>query len=343
MTTSPTLSVVVCSYNGANKLGDCLTALAKQRLRVDVLVIDDGSADDTNAVARKYDVTVISHERNKGIAAARNTGLNHANTSVVAFCDDDCTPPDDWTERMVAGWNANPNISVLGGLIGFDRPVSFVQRYLVYRNPFSPLEIELAHHPSVRYRLTRQFRPPRHSDIYSFPVYSVLGGNMSVDRGRALEVGGFDERLVFGEGEEVTLCEALRDRFGEQSVVIDPRVTLSHRFDASIQKTWRRSFAYGRGAAERWHKRGGLPSIPVVGPLALVSAAVLAPFSWPLGLSLGMLTLAAPLASWASLPNADLQVSAVAYPIVALVDDLAGALGFAQGVGEKARGKWNSR
>lgn len=343
MTTRHTLSVVVCSYNGATKLGDCLTALGRQRIPVEVLVVNDGSTDETDAVARRHGVSVVRHELNQGISAARNTGLHNTTTSVVAFCDDDCTPPSNWTEQLIVAWTANPDVSVLGGYVEFDHPVSFTQRYLVYRNPFMPLEIALAHQPSVWYRIARQLRPPRFSSVKAFPVYSVLGGNMSVNRDRALEVGGFDEKLIFGEGEEVALCEVLRGRFGEQSVIVDPRVTLAHRFDPSMFKTWRRSFAYGRGAAERWRKHGGWPSLPIVGPVAIVGTVVLAPFSWPLGLSVGMLTLATPWASWIFLPTTDRDAKAVAYPLVALVDDLFGALGFARGLSGKVSGKWRSR
>jgi GT2 family glycosyltransferase len=343
VTTHPTLSVVVCSYNGATKLGDCLDALARQRIPVEVLVVDDGSTDGTEVVARRHGYSVVRHEHNQGISAARNTGLRNSSSSIVAFCDDDCIPPVSWTEQLLAAWTTNPDVTMLGGFVEFDHPVSFTQRYLVYRNPFAPLEIALAHHPSVWYRVARQLRPPRLSATNAFPVYSVLGGNMSVDRDRALEVGGFDENLIFGEGEEVALCEVLRARFGESSVVVDPRVILSHRFDPSIVRTWRRSFAYGRGAAERWRKHGGWPSLPVVGPVAIVGTAVLAPFSWPLGLSIGVLTLATPWASWISLPSADRNAAAVTYPIVALIDDLAGALGFARGLGGKVSGTWKSR
>jgi GT2 family glycosyltransferase len=338
VTTRQTLSVVVCSYNGATKLGDCLEALARQRMPVEVLVVDDGSSDGTAAIAQHHEVSFVRHEYNRGISAARNTGLSNATTSIVAFCDDDCTPPTNWTEQLLAAWAANPDVTMLGGFVKFDQPVSFTQRYLAYRNPFMPLEIALAHHPSVWYRLARQLHPPRLSATNAFPVYSVLGGNMSVNRDRAIEVGGFNEELIFGEGEEVALCEVLRARFGEQSVLVDPQVTLIHRFDSSMLKTWRRSFTYGQGAAERWRKHGGWPSLPVVGPVAIIGTAALAPFSWPLGLSVGLLTLAAPWASWLSLPSTNRDARTVLYPLVAVVDDLSGVLGFAQRLSKKACG-----
>jgi len=67
----------------------------------------------------------------------------------VAFCDDDCTPPDDWTEELLAAWRDHPDAVVLGGTVSVDHPDSFTRRYLVYRNPLQPAEIALAHRPSV--------------------------------------------------------------------------------------------------------------------------------------------------------------------------------------------------
>lgn len=335
MSTEPTLSVVVCSYNGAERLTPCLEALARQRVPVDVLIVDDGSTDGTAALAQSFGFPVIRHEHNRGVSVARNTGLSNATTSLVAFCDDDCTPPDDWTEELLAAWSDQPDATVLGGLVTVDNPVSFTQKFLEYRNPLVPAEIALAHQPSFWYRFARQFRPPRLASISAVPVYSVVGANMSMNRARALEVGGFDENLVFGEGEELSLCTVVRERFGDSSVVVDPRVVLAHRFDPLMRKTWRRSLAYGRGAGERWRKNGGWPSLPVVGPMALVGAAVIAPFFWPIALIFALVTLSIPCAFWFAHNKSRRHVAILAFPLVALADDLVTLFGFARGASER--------
>jgi GT2 family glycosyltransferase len=335
MSSDPSLSVVVCCYNGADKLPMCLDALTRQRQKVDIVVVDDGSTDETSRVAQSYGCSVVRHDHNRGISAARNTGLSQATSTIVAFCDDDCVPPVDWTERLLAAWRANPEVTVLGGTVEVDHPTTFTQGYLTYRNPLTPLEIEIAQQPSVGYRIIRQFRPPLLPTTEVFAVFAVVGANMSVHRDRALEVGGFDEELMFGEGEEASLCAAVRARFGEHSVVVDPHVTLSHHFEPSMRGVWRRSYAYGEGAAERWKKQSGWPSLPVVGPFALVVTAVAALLSWPIGLLLGFGTLSAPCVVWASRGTVRRRAAVLAYPFASLVDDLAKIVGFVHGARKK--------
>lgn len=336
MSSDLTISVVVCCYNGEDKLPQCLEALTHQRQKVDIMVVDDGSTDETARVAQSFGCTVIRHEHNKGISAARNTGLNQATSTVVAYCDDDCVPPVDWTERLLEAWRANPEVTVLGGTVEVDDPTTFTQGYLTYRNPLVPLEIEIAHQPSVWYRIARQFRPPLLPRGGAFPVFAVVGANMSVHRDRALDVGGFDESLRFGEGEEASLCGAVRERFGEGAVVVDPRVTLSHHFEPSMRGVWRRSFAYGEGAAERWKKESGWPSLPVVGPFAIAVTVVVALVSWPIGLLLGLGTLSTPCAVWASRGPVRRRAAMLAYPLASLVDDLAKIFGFVHGARTKS-------
>src|SRR5262249_45823375 len=76
----------------------CLEGL--QRLdypAFEVIVVDDGSTDDTAAIARQYDVRVISTE-NRGLAAARNLGMTAARGEIVAYLDDDAHPDPHWLQ-----------------------------------------------------------------------------------------------------------------------------------------------------------------------------------------------------------------------------------------------------
>src|SRR5262249_54305683 len=74
----PRVSVVVCSYNGARTIRDCLDGLAGLEYPdYEVIVVDDGSTDATAAIAGGYGVRVIRTE-NRGLSSARNTGWRAA-------------------------------------------------------------------------------------------------------------------------------------------------------------------------------------------------------------------------------------------------------------------------
>jgi len=127
----PLVSVVVPSYNRAALLKRTLRAiLAQQFTDLEVLVVDDGSTDDTGTIAAAADprVMVIRHQQPAGVSAARNRGIAAARGEWIAFCDDD----DLWSphklirqlkaaEQTGADWayagdvNVDEHLQVLSG------------------------------------------------------------------------------------------------------------------------------------------------------------------------------------------------------------------------------------
>jgi glycosyltransferase involved in cell wall biosynthesis len=90
----PLVSVVVPVYNVADYLPHCLESLlAQRRVELDIVVVDDGSTDESGAIADRYAqeeqrVRVV-HTDNHGLGAARNEGLRHISGEYVAFADSD--------------------------------------------------------------------------------------------------------------------------------------------------------------------------------------------------------------------------------------------------------------
>ncbi|MFC6974687.1 glycosyltransferase family 2 protein [Halomicroarcula sp. GCM10025709] len=108
----PRVSVVVPTYNRADTVGRAVeSALAQTVTDIEVVVVDDGSTDDTAAVVTGIDderVRYLAHERNRGRSAARNTGIEAARGEYVAFLDSD----DRWLpgklDRQLAELSRRP-------------------------------------------------------------------------------------------------------------------------------------------------------------------------------------------------------------------------------------------
>src|SRR5690606_27942020 len=91
MTPKAPVTVVVPAFNAAPFLGVTLEALLTQTIVPEqIIVVDDGSTDGTAAIAEQMGVRLIRQDQ-KGPGAARNRGLELAQTEFVAFCD-----ADDW-------------------------------------------------------------------------------------------------------------------------------------------------------------------------------------------------------------------------------------------------------
>src|SRR6266487_6577886 len=84
-----------------------------QTCALPIFVVDDGSTDATASIARQYDCRLIRTE-NRGLANARNTGLNAATGEIVAYIDDDAYPDPHWLTYLAA-WFLNTSHAAMGG------------------------------------------------------------------------------------------------------------------------------------------------------------------------------------------------------------------------------------
>jgi GT2 family glycosyltransferase len=218
----PRMSIVVCAYNAAETLDRCLA----RATRVDypdfeVIVVDDGSTDDTAAIAAYYDVQLIRTE-NRGLSAARNTGIEAASGEIVAFLDADAWPDPDWLSHLARtfAWEdvhgvGGPNVPPPGG----GRVESCVANA-----PGGPVHVMLTD------------RVAEH----------IPGCNMAF-RASALEaIGGLDPRFRTA-GDDVDLCWRIQERGWK--IGFAPGAMVWHHPRRTIAGYWRQQCGYGAAEA----------------------------------------------------------------------------------------------
>lgn len=111
-------------WNAAGVLGRCLEhLLAQDHPNYEVVVVDDGSSDDSVAIAQEAlghgRLTVVRSPLNRGCPHARNLGLRHAAGDIVAFIDADGYAAPDWLCRVVAAFDGDPTIGAVASTVFF--------------------------------------------------------------------------------------------------------------------------------------------------------------------------------------------------------------------------------
>lgn len=325
------VSVVIPARNAAAELGECLAAVASQGVADEVLVVDDGSTDDTAAVAATHGARVLA-ATGRGPAAARNLGARAACGEIVVFLDADCVPLAGCLRALVAPF-ADP------GVAGVRGAYASTQRALVAR--FVQLEME-----EKQARLAR-----------SRQVALVDTACAAYRRTVFLDEGGFDERFPATSAEDAELSFRLVARGARLVYAPGARVRHTHPERLDVY-AWRKlRFGFYRARLYRRHparlrEDGYTPrvmplQIALAGLLcASLAAAAWLPASLPAagGLALAFLASSLPMArrAWAQDRRLALLV-----PCLLLARSLAQGVGLAAGLAaiaaEGVAGRWPRR
>lgn len=109
----PKISVIIPTWNSANTLKQCLDSVFRQSFQnFEVIVVDDGSTDDTSRVLEPYHSRLrVIQQENRGSNVARNRGWREAKGEFLIFLDSDMTLGDDCFEKLVKALEDHPEVS----------------------------------------------------------------------------------------------------------------------------------------------------------------------------------------------------------------------------------------
>ena len=183
------VSIIIPTFNGASRIENCVDALLKQTVGRDaeILVVNDGSTDNTADVVARYSGVRCITQLNSGPAAARNRGTLEARGTIILFTDDDCIPMSDWLTAMTEPFRDPDVVGVKG--IYRTRQQSLVARFV-------QIEYE------DKYRLMAD-RP----SIDFIDTYSA-----GFRRDRFLEMNGYDTSFPLPCAEDVELSYRMSAR-----------------------------------------------------------------------------------------------------------------------------------
>lgn len=222
-TTSPRISVVVCTYNRADLLVDVLRNLCEQTLdtsRYEVIVVDNNSVDNTRSATGefccRYPNVFYFPENRQGLSHARNRGWREARGEYVAYIDDDCRVPEQW-------------LSVANDIIERVSPAVFGGPFYPFFNTPKPpwyKDFYGSHEPFKEARILNEKE-----------CVNIFGGNMFFCSTLLEKLDGFDTGLgmsgkKIAYGEETALLKHIFITMPNQLFYYDPALYVYHLVQA---------------------------------------------------------------------------------------------------------------
>lgn len=219
----PSVSVVVCSYNGGRTLEGCLTSL----LRMDypdyeIILVDDGSTDKTQEILKGFPEVKNICQKNRGLSVARNVGMQAARGEVIAYTDSDCMADRDWLYYLIGTLEQDDYVAVGGPNIS--PPAQSWTQACVAASPGQPSHVLLGDSTAEH----------------------IPGCNMAFYKWALEQVGGFDPEYRKA-GDDVDLCWRLMEQ--GYRIGFSPSAVVWHHRRFTIRAYFKQQRGYGEAEA----------------------------------------------------------------------------------------------
>lgn len=226
---APFISIIIPVKNRPDDIKDCLSSLMELdyfREKMEIIVVDDGSNDETAKRAKEFGVTVISNDKSKGPAFSRNEGAKIAQGEILAFVDSDCIASANWLQEIIPFFSLD-GLAAIGGFVESYFRTTLVDRY---EEAFSSL--------NMGSRII--FEADTNSNFY------VPSCNFFIKKDVFREVGGFKPGMHLGE--DVDLTWRIRDN--GYALMYLPFGSVQHKHRNILRKMLKRRFEYGTSESD---------------------------------------------------------------------------------------------
>lgn len=221
----PRISVIVCTRNGARTLQPCLESLLRLNdPDFEVLLIDDGSTDDTARIAQSLPGVRYHRKAHAGLSAARNRGMEQATGEILAYTDDDCVAHADWLLHLRHAF-VDEKVIAAGGPNIPPPPRGRVER-VVAAAPGAPAHVLL-------------------SDT---EAEHLPGCNLAIRKDALAAIGGFHTDYIVA-GDDVDICWRLREHGGRGCLRYVPGAMVWHHRRLTVGAYLKQQRGYGDAEA----------------------------------------------------------------------------------------------
>lgn len=238
----PRVSVLVPTKNAGRVIDACMRSIFASdypRNKLEVIVIDGNSADDTRQILRRYPLVKLLTENGGTRAAACNVGIKHAHGEIIFFTDADCEINKNCIKNLVARY-ADERI---GGVGGYDVPPN--NEGVVGRNVANALSSRICF---GKFRYSKRFED---GEVYHNPGCCASFRKMALEK-----TGGYDESLLTAE--DVEADWRMRATGYKLIFASDAFVLHKHRSDIKSFFRWMRRYGIGRGQVFRKYRNSFL-------------------------------------------------------------------------------------
>ncbi|MCK5785084.1 MAG: glycosyltransferase family 2 protein [Candidatus Sabulitectum sp.] len=220
-----TISVIIPAWNAGNTICMCLDSISKQSIQPsEVILVDDGSSDNTATIAEEYGVTLLSTGGREGPATARNMGAAAAGGDVILFLDSDVTVPVDLIEKITAHFD--------------DRSVWAVQTLYT---PVCPTTDLVSQYQNYYYYYSLNRMPDGRTATFATWCSAVR-------RDRFQEIGGFNVRIPEPTVEDEELGYTIVESGG--TIILDKTVQVTHLASYTLAQFTSRRLRMARAQAK---------------------------------------------------------------------------------------------